>query len=164
MQSASALQVTIRCFGIWNIALGLLSVVLVSSVAAWLITWHDEPIAWSAGVLPVLALVGLGSLISLARRHPIELRWDTQRWSVTEPHRGSGDIDASGVRVVLDLGGWMLLKYRSDASSPYLRRSGWLPVQRRGVEAQWQALRCAVHARGAPQTTPAVVDRQAQRG
>lgn len=164
MRSASALQLTIRCFGIWNVALGLLGVALVSAVAGWLLTWHDEPAAWSAAVLPVLALVGLGGVISLVRRHPIKLRWDTKRWYVTEPHRGSSDMDASSVRLMLDLGGWMLLKYRADVSRPYLRRSGWLPVQRGGIEAQWQALRCAVHAHGAVQTAWAVDDRRAQRG
>jgi hypothetical protein len=164
MQSASALQVTIRCFGIWNTALGLLSVAVVSAVAGWLLTWHDEPAAWSAGLLPVLALVGLGGVISLVRRHPIGLRWDTQRWYVTEPHGGASEMDACGVRVMLDLGGWMLLRYRADASPPYPWRGGWLPVQRRGIEAQWQSLRCAVHARGAAQTARAVMNRQAQRG
>ena len=164
MQSASALQVTIRCFGIWNTALGLLSVALGSAVAGWLLTWHDEPAAWSTGVLPVLAVVGLGGVISLARRHPIELRWDTQHWYITKSRRGASDVSASGVRVMLDLGGWMLLKYRADASPSYPWCTSWLPVQRRGIEAQWQALRCAVHARGAAQAARAVVDRQAQRG
>jgi hypothetical protein len=46
------------------------------------------------------------------------------------------------VAVVIDLGPWMLLRFTADAPP----RTTWLPVQRRGLEAQWHALRCAVYS------------------
>jgi hypothetical protein len=36
----------------------------------------------------------------------------------------------------------MLLRFTPDAPA----RMTWLPVQRRGLEAQWHALRCAVYS------------------
>ncbi|MBY0467573.1 MAG: hypothetical protein K2Q07_01195 [Burkholderiaceae bacterium] len=164
MQSASALQVTIRCFRVWNAALGLLSVVVVAAVAGWLSAWHGEPAGWGGRALSVLALVGLSGVVGLVRRQPIVLRWDTQRWHVTDPHRDLRDLEATDLRVMLDLGGWMLLNYRVGASSSCPWRSGWLPVQRRGIEGQWHSLRCAVHARGGAQTAWVALDRQVQRG
>lgn len=164
MQSASALQVTIRCFGVWNAALGVLVAAVISAVAGWFLSWHDEPAVRDGGVFFVLALVGLSGVFGLVRRQPIVLRWDAQRWHVTDPHRGRVDTQASDIRVVLDLGGWMLLKYRAETSPPSRRRSGWIPAQRRGIETQWHALRCALHVRAAAHMAPTLVDGQVQRG
>ena len=136
MQSASALQVTIRCFGVWNAALGLLVAAVISAAVSWFLAWHDKPAVWEGGVLSVLALVGLGGVFGLVRRRPVVLRWDAQRWHVTDPHRGGGDRPASDIRIALDLGGWMLLKYRAETSPPSRRQSGWIPAQRRGIEIQ----------------------------
>lgn len=164
MQSASALQVTIRCFGVWNAALGVLFAAVISAVAGWFLAWHDEPAVWDGGVLSALALVGLSGVFGLVRRLPIVLRWDGQRWHVADPHRGWVDAQASDIRVVLDLGGWMLLKYRVGTFPTSRRRSGWIPAQRRGIETQWHALRCALHARAAAHMAPTVADRQVRRG
>jgi hypothetical protein len=47
--------------------------------------------------------------------------------------------------VAVDLGAWMLLRFERDAT-PRLRRIVWLPLQRRGLETPWHALRCAVYS------------------
>ncbi len=163
MQAASAVQVTIQRFGVWNMALGLVSVTVVAVVAAWLVNRHDDLPAWSSALLIATVLAGLLGVVDLLRRRPITLRWDTQRWHVTDPHCGGGAIEVREVRLVLDLGPWMLLKFRADAPW-YRQRGGWIPVQRQGIEAQWALLRCAAHAHGTGRMRPAALDRRAPRG
>ena len=147
MQAASAVQVTVQRFGIWNAALGLVSATALSAAVAWLVTRSDELPGWSGMLLMASVLVGVLGAVDLLRRRPIMLRWDTQRWHVSDPSRGASDVELSGLAVVLDLGGWMLLEFRCDVPQRILRR-GWIPVQRRGIEPQWHALRCAVYAHG----------------
>ncbi len=159
MQSASALQVTIRCFGVWNAALALLGLLVVAVAACWLLTWHETPMAWAGAACTALALAGLGGVFSLARWRPTVLRWDGQRWLLTDVDRGLHDSEVSSLRITLDLGGWILLKYQTKALSLCPWRSGWLPVQRRGIEAPWHLLRCALHARGAAEMAPNALNR-----
>ena len=163
MQAASAVQVTVQRFGVWNTALGLLSATALSVVATWLVTRNDELPGWSGMLLTASVLVEVLGAVDLLRRRPIVLRWDTQRWQVTAQGLGAGPIDVAELRVVLDLGGWMLLRLCGAAPLRALRND-WIPVQRRGLESHWHALRCAVHARGAATAMPSTPDRQAGHG
>ena len=163
MQAASAVQVTIQRFGVWNMALGLAGATLVAVTTAWLVNRSDDLPGWSSALLIAAVLAGLLGAADLLRRRPITLRWDTQRWHLTDPHRGSSDIEVSEMRVVLDLGAWMLLKFRADAP-PHRLRGGWIPVQQLGIEAHWASLRCAVYAHGTGPMRPAALDRRAPRG
>jgi hypothetical protein len=73
------------------------------------------------------------------------LRWDTRQWHLG-PASTTGDEPHSGrLAVAIDLGAWMLLRFQPDGAAGK-RRSIWLPVQRRGLETQWHALRCAVYS------------------
>ena len=159
MQAASAVQVTVQRFGVWNMALGLVSATVLSVAVGWLVTRHDEFPDWSGVLLMASVVVGLLGAVDLLRRQPITLRWDAQRWYVTDLSRTADDMEVSELRVALDLGGWMLLRFRCDAPRHTWRR-GWIPVQRRGIESHWHALRCAVHARGATTIQPLALDRQ----
>lgn len=164
MQSASALQVTIRSFGVWNAALALLGMWVVAVAACWSLSWHETPMVWSGAACMALALVGLAGIASLVRRQPIVLRWDGQRWHLTDVHRGLRDQEVFDLRITLDLGGWVLLRYRAHGLSPRPWGSGWLPVQRYGIETEWHLLRCALHARGAAEAVPGALNRRAQHG
>lgn len=163
MQAASAVQVTIQRFGVWNAAIGLISLATGTVAAAWLVTQHDELPGWSGVLLTASVLVGVLGAIDLWQRQAIVLRWDTQRWHLTDPGRGASPVEVSELRVASDLGDWMLLRFRCATSRRALRH-GWIPVQRRGLESQWHALRCAVHAHGAVSVRQPVRDRQAPRG
>ena len=163
MQAASAVQVTVQRFGIWNAALGLVSATALSAAVAWLVTRSDELPGWSGMLLMASVLVGVLGAVDLLRRRPITLRWDTQRWHVTDPSRGAGDIEVTSLAVALDLGSWMLLSFRGDAPRRTLRL-GWIPVQRSGIEAQWHALRCAVYAQGPRWIQPHPADGRGHRG
>ena len=163
MQAASAVQVTIHRFGVWNMALGLVSATALSVAVAWLLTRSDELPGWSVMLLMASVLVGVLGAVDLLRRRPITLRWDTQRWHVIDPRRGGSDIEVTDLAVALDLGGWMLLEFCCDGPRRRLRRC-WIPVQRRGIEPQWHALRCAVYAHGPRSIRPYPVDGQGHRG
>ena len=86
----------------------------------------------AATVVAVLAMAAL--VRSLLRTPARSLRWDGQAWHL--------DAVPGDVAVVIDLGPWMLLRF---ASTDFARVT-WLPVQRRGIDAQWHALRCAVYS------------------
>ena len=80
------------------------------------------------------ALLLLACAVSLWRVPAQSLRWDGQVWQLDDV---SGELTAA-----IDLGPWMLLKFAPEMPG----RTSWLPVQRRGLETQWHALRCAVYS------------------
>jgi hypothetical protein len=58
------------------------------------------------------------------------------------------------LRVLIDLGIWMLLRF-VPAAGDHSARTAWLPVQRSGLQDAWHALRCAVYSpRLAPGASP----------
>ncbi len=134
MQAPPAFSMSVSRFGVWRgISLAALTVA-VSAAAAW---------GWShAGDRPLASLVFLVALPALwhaMRVHqPFHLRWDTQTW-----HLG---VWAGHLSVAIDAGNCMLLRFKPEGR----RKSQWLPVQRRGHEAAWHALRCTVYCARRP--------------
>ena len=53
-------------------------------------------------------------------------------------------VASADLAVAIDLGSFLLLTLSTSDGGRRSRR--WLPVQRRGLEQDWHALRCAVHA------------------
>ena len=149
MRASPALQVSLNRFGVWRAALATLVLLAIAAIVAWAVSSNPAQAhqrwAWPLAVL--LAITALGCGASLARLAPCSLRWDGQRWHLS---RSAGEPEQPGdLTVALDLGAWMLLRFTADADGA---RTRWLPVQRRGLEAGWHALRCAVYA---PRSDPA---------
>lgn len=122
---------------------GLLALLLLTATvaAAWLVELR-------AAELGVAALVGLSVLLlglttaalTLLHTRPATLRWDGRQFALGEPPL-DGKVD-----VCLDVGGWLLLRFR-PAGSRHPWTAAWLPVSAAGCDAsQWHALRCALHA------------------
>ena len=145
MRASPAFQIEIQRYGAWCAAIGALRLLAAAATLAW--WWSNDgsqPRALVLGV-GVLAFVVIGLAGGLARVRPVRLHWDSQRW-----HLGAAQPTPGNLAIALDLGSWMLLKFEHDLT-PGRRRVSWLPVQRRGLEAHWHALRCAVYcARPAP--------------
>ncbi len=139
MRAAPAFQVSVRRFGMWRAAVGLLAGIALTAIIAWVAS-HERPIGapvWAGAASGVL-IVALAAA-AVARQRPVELRWDGQNWQLGI---GAADPLMGALGVALDLGHWMLLRFQpASAWAPV-----WLPVQRRGLEASWHALRCAVYA------------------
>jgi hypothetical protein len=147
MRAAPAFQVTLRHFGVWRISIGALAAGGLACLGAWAMS-RDLPIGWLLGatlMASVVAVVGLA--VSLCRVLPVSLRWDGLCWHLGQPDAISDDARPGDLRSIIDLGPWMLLRFTAADSPPT-----WLPVQRRGLEAQWHALRCSVYS---PRPSPA---------
>jgi hypothetical protein len=87
------------------------------------------------------------------RLQPVSLRWDTQRWHVGVASSAGHEPASGRLTVAVDAGAWMLLRFVPDRRTVW--RSGlWLPVQRRGHEPAWHALRSTVYC-ARPVTLPA---------
>ena len=158
MRASPAIHVPLRCFGAWRAAVLALAVSGLTVMGAWLLQREPPVSFWVvAGMVcgaPLLAWLG----VSLAMVSAADLGWDGQGWSLRSRLTANADPVAGEVSVAIDFGAWMLLRFRPLNASRW-RRPIWLPVQRRGIEPQWHALRCAVHA---PRPQP-VVDAPASR-
>jgi hypothetical protein len=118
--------------------------------------------AWSGlrlGVAsPVIALglaaAGIGGAVFARRalRAPVGvLRWDGQSWWWRAlPASGvghSGDEIPGRVRVAIDLGRWMLLRFDDAASATRSRGSRWLPLSALAAGSDWPAARARLLSR-----------------
>jgi hypothetical protein len=90
--------------------------------------------------------------VSLLQTPVLDLRWDGLAWHVGPGVSVEHELLSGTLSVSIDLGHWMLLRFQPDDAR---LQSGaiWIPVQRKGLEAQWHALRCAVYS-ARPETAP----------
>jgi len=159
MRASPAFQCVLNRFGEWRAAIAVLAGAGIVVLLVWLAT-RSEPVptlglaAWAGAMLAVPALAA-----SLTRVPPVSLHWDGQQWWLARPARSSraaaaAQIDAAAgeIDVALDFGDWMLLRFRPISAVRRERSPRWLPVQRRGLEAHWHTLRCAVYS---PRPAPA---------
>ena len=145
MRASPAFQVTLHRFGVWRGAVVLLAMTGWSVIAAWVYT-REEPagiVVWASAACA--AAVSLGWAVSLAQTPAVRLRWDGQLWHLGPPAATADDTVPGELQVAIDLGAWMLLCFTPAAAQHPWRRT-WLPAQRRGLEAQWHALRCTVYS------------------
>lgn len=148
MRAAPAVSIAISRFGLARAALAFVGTAAGAALLAWLVLWMRHAPSWSLAIaVGALCLaVGLAGFRLVPRAAC--LRWDGERWHLGPAGKADrqtestcGDID-----VAVDLGGWMLLRFRPDAASRAVQRSRWLALQRWGLEHDWHALRCAVYS------------------
>jgi len=140
--------------------LAFLGLLVVSSSAAWLSSSWVELSFLKAGLLTGAATAALLSLASCARRHAFLLRWDSMHWYCSDPRDEAAESGPWHAQVMLDWGSFMLLRLDSP-EAPDRWRVRWLPVQQRGLQPEWHALRCALHSR---QSNPAAIGSTGQAG
>ena len=134
MRASPACQVSLQRFGAWRVAVCALALAGAAAMTGWLLG-RESPLSIGLMMLAIaVALTMLALAVSLWRVPAQSLRWDGQAWQL--------DAVPGELRVAIDLGPWMLLRFTPEAGG----RVCWLPAQRRGLEAQWHALRCAVYA------------------
>ena len=160
MHAAPALQVDVLRFGVWRAAIGGLITTCLAVVCLWWARAHHEP-AWLHLALTAAALLAVAGASTRLRSRPFRLRWDGERWHVGPANARDAEPWVGAVGVAIDFGGWMLLRFAPVSAPEHAPASGlrrcpyrWLPVQRRGLEAQWHALRGALYsARFEPSAT-----------
>ena len=158
MRSSPAFHVVLDRFGVWRAA--VIGVVLAGALAmlAWFVLQPPPPapalLRWVALFMTTI-VCGLG--LSLARVPPMRLRWDGQLWHLGPAETAGRELRSGSLRVIIDLGVWMLLRFEPE--TPGERpRAVWIPAQRRGLEASWHGLRCAVHSPRPRRAETAVAD------
>lgn len=145
MHASPPFQMIVRHFGIWRVGATLLVALATVVVAVWATQALERHAVWVGVALVLLALSSTLLLAQAWRLRPMNLRWDSQRWQLAACNAAVyEEVPAGRLTVAVDLGGWMLLHFKPDHTT-VLQRGTWLPVQRRGHEADWHALRCTVY-------------------
>jgi hypothetical protein len=72
----------------------------------------------------------------------MRLDWDGSCWRLQAP---GSDERRGSVVLMLDLGAWMLVRFRATDAQPW-RGAVWLPLSRRVAADAWSALRVALYA------------------
>lgn len=142
MRASPAFSVTVERFTLWRVALALWLMATIAVLMTW--AWLSAP-SWSiqAGAAAlVLTLVTGWAAWGQASGEPWRLHWDRQGWHCARLGATQETLAAGSVVVAMDLGVWMLLRFTDREAG----RTCWIAVQRRGLEAQWHALRCAVYS------------------
>ena len=150
MRESVFFELRLRRFGVWQGAVWLAGGAAIAAVAAWALTMFDSEQSGRALVIAVAAGLSLATIalaVSLVRIGGGLLTCSEGIWTFFPDTgvRRTGTLEVS-----MDLGAFVLLRLVERQ-----RTIAWLPVQRRGVETQWHALRCAVYSpprfsRGAP--------------
>ena len=143
MRAAPAVSVRSSGDGLWRLFGVLMPAVASSALGAWALAHGQQPVWPALLLIPVAAL----TLWLLVKSQPFDFRWDGQRWLAL----GTGTEEEEGsVDVMLDLGPWLLLRWRFKA--PRQRRR-WVSVPAAQALPDLHALRAAVCCRR-PEPTP----------
>ena len=99
------------------------------------------PLRWAALAAGCAAVFGAAAW----RRARGRLRWDGAAWNLCRPSGES--VPLSDVRLQIDLGPWLLLRWRAEGG----HRSAWASLRADDAAADWHGLRVALaaHARAA---------------
>jgi len=154
VRAAPPFAFTVRRFGAWRAALVALGLAGSAATTLW---WRatDLPARQAAALAVAGFACALLPLVEACRLRPAALRWDGARWQLEcMPDALQGAPRVGRLFVATALGGWLLLRF--DAEPPRratvgnaLRRGrtpAWIAVQRRGLEADWHAIRCTVYS------------------
>ena len=142
MGETVSVEVSVACFGVWRAAVAIVAATALACLTAWSTTMLGSVspggVPWVGAVAALLAGATLVLAGSLMRVRAGALSCHDGQWRFA-PAGGPPRVGA--LVVALDLGSFLLLRLEEQR-----HRSTWLPVQRRGLEREWHALRCAVYS------------------
>ncbi len=141
MRGAPPVEIRVRRQGPWRAFVVALVVLTSVSIGLWLAS--AEVGAAVKGVLAAATLALGAAALSTTAPFDLRLRWTGSSWALSPGGTPAPQPVAGVLTVAIDLGRWMLLRFVDE--SPRTRTT-WIPVQRAGIEGDWHALRCAVHA------------------
>ena len=141
MHAPPPFQITVRRFGVWQAVCAGLATISWGLTAVWAASARHTHPEWLAIALLLLTIATSGLCLRAWRLAPTSLRWDGQLWHIGPQDTTGQEPLAGRVDVTVDLGAWILLRFKAEGS----RRGHWLPVQRRGHELAWHALRATVY-------------------
>jgi hypothetical protein len=142
MRESMFFELRVCRFGVWRAAVGLVAGAAIAALTAWAVAMvESQPQAGRGLVMAIaagLSLATIGLAFSLARAEAGLL---TRSEGMLAFVPDSGARRTGTLEVAIDFGAFLLLRLVERR-----RTIVWLPVQRRGVETQWHALRCAVYS------------------
>jgi hypothetical protein len=141
MRESVFFELRLRRSGAWQAAVWLVAGAAIATVLAWALTMFDSEQSGRALILSVAAALSLTTIAlgrSLVRFEGGLLRCNDGVWTFVSD---TGSQGTGTLEVTMDLGAFLLLRLVDRQ-----RTIVWLPVQRRGVETQWHALRCAAYS------------------
>ena len=138
MRQPPPVGVTCSGGGAWRIAQSTLAALAALVFVAWGVLLLDAAPAIALAAAALGGAVAGGAVWRLSPPHPVTLQWDGAVWSA--------DGRPGGVTVMLDLGAWMLVRFRAQPGGPV----HWLPLPDREVGAARHALRAALFSPAAP--------------
>ena len=117
----------------WRLLAALLGGAAVAALAGWAL----PPVASTAAVATLAALLGALAMPRLLPPATGLLQWDGGGWRWR-------DVDGD-VAVQADLGVWVLLRFDATATTQRPRRA-WIALAATSAGPDWHALRLALHA------------------
>ena len=155
MRGSPPCEIAVAPSGAWRLGIVLVAGAGLASMAVWLVTSPLGEGTWPRLAVAGAALAVVAIAMSLWRSDPRTLCWDGDRWSLDSGAASLAPV-VGELLVALDLGSFLLLRFRPDGrSGPVAVR--WIPVGRRGLEREWHAFRCAVYS-PRPASGPSVAD------
>lgn len=141
MRESVFFELRLRRFGVWQGAVWLVAGAAIAAVVAWALTMFDSGQSGRALVISVAAGLSVATIALAISLVLVERGLLTRSEGVWTFLSETGARRIGTLEVSMDLGAFMLLRLVERQ-----RTIAWLPVQRRGVEAQWHAVRCAVYS------------------
>jgi hypothetical protein len=139
MQPAPAVSLACSDGGAWR-RLGIaLNALAAASVVLWMVGWLFPQASWA---VPLAGVIGFAVAAVQARVRPDDegtLRWDGQGWQWLA--RPDATPTPGSVSVAIDLGGWLLLRFRAADGGA----TRWLPAGRVGALARGALFAPAAH-------------------
>ena len=139
MRSAPAVQIVVSRHGAWRVAQAALHALTAALLATWLTRRGAASASLSLWVPTALALAVGAVAWRRVSGLPERLRWDGSVWQF-EPAVGAAL--AGQAAVMIDLGGWMLVRFKAEAG----RLVVWRALSRGVAAGDWHGLRAALFA------------------
>jgi hypothetical protein len=142
MRESVNFEVHLRRFELWRSAVAAVALAALASLLAW--AWltvaarRGGAVVLALGVAMVVTIATIAAAMSLVRATAGVLSCRDGQWSFAPEAAPSR---SGALTVAIDWGSFLLLRIDSGR-----RAHLWLPVQRRGIEREWHALRCAVYS------------------
>jgi len=144
MRGSPSCRFLVIRFGAWRAAVAVLVVASVAVLAAWAVASSHDGFGLAQGFAALVSIVVIGAGAGLWRRPALGLRWDGEAWSLSDL-RDPGSEVVGRLQAMIDLGSFLLLRFRPDAGQGVSTSARWIPLGRAGLERDWHAIRCAVH-------------------
>ena len=141
MRGAPPVEIRVRRQGSWRAFVVALVILTAVSIGLWVASAEIGTAV--KGVLAAATLAAGAAALSTTAPFDLSLRWTGSSWALSPGGAPASEPVAGVMTVAIDLGSWMLLRFVDE--SPRTRTT-WIPIQRAGIEGDWHALRCAVHA------------------